>query len=411
MPAALRLFGTFAVLRPRAVEVAQRHPLIQFAPRILSIMERLSEELLDHVVSEVINPLPNRHTSHYDDLLNLSLVSRQFCRIAEPYIYHSLIISGDNGNSLVRTMKKRPDLLRYVRAVYAMQYDYIGNRIRNFILDVPNLQELDLNIGRYTLSDIIPVLKLQTLHTLHLSGVAAAEIPDEHFDNWEFENNTLSTLDLSFTKPTTHWELCDEIPNFAAVFRNLRCLKMHSNYESSICDVLGGSVFRYLVHTFKQSFETTLRDFIFEYNHTNDGHIGEEDEPEGERFDARSILKESHLERLRIDTICLHKPRQETKLRSLVLGPSCLPTSLRTLYMRHVVATGNLNPRERNLMHSDEAQCLSQLVNLGARRSRFPHLQNLTLAICLPPFFEDVASRVVKVQARKVKVQLDLMFT
>jgi hypothetical protein len=373
-------------------------------------MERLSEELLDHVVSEVINPLPNRHTSQYDDLLNLSLVSRKFCRIAEPYIYHSLIISADNGNDLMRTMKNRPDLLRYVRAVYAMRYDYIGNRIRNFVMNIPNLQELDLNIGRYTLSDIIPVLKLQTLQTLRLSGVAAGEIPDEHFDNWEFENNTLRTLDLSFTEPTTHWGLCDEMQVFAAVFCNLKCLKMHSNYEPSIRDVLDGSVFRYLVHAFKQSFETTLRDFTFEYNHPNDGYIVEEDEPEGELLDARDILKESQIERLRIDTICLHKPRQEAKLRSLVLGPSCLPTSLRTLYLRHVVATGNLNPSERNLMHSDEAQCLSQLVNLAARKSRFPHLQNLTLAICLPPFFEDVASRVVKVQARKVKVQLDLMF-
>jgi hypothetical protein len=61
-------------------------------------------------------------------------------------------------------------------------------------------------------------------------------------------------------------------------------------------------------------------------------------------------------------------------------------------------------------MHSDEAQCLSQLVNLASRRSRFPNLQKLTLAISLPPFFEEVASRVVKIQARKAKVQLELMF-
>ncbi|KAH6883301.1 hypothetical protein BKA58DRAFT_34353 [Alternaria rosae] len=373
-------------------------------------MEHLSEELLDHVVSEVINPLPNRHRSHYDDLLNLSLVSRTFCRIAEPYMYRSLIVSGDNGNGLLRTLKKRPDLLRYVRAAYVMQYDHIGKRIRNFIINIPSLQELDLNIWSGTLSDIVPVLKLQTLKTLRLSGVAAGEIPDENFDDWEFENNTLSTLDISFTDPKFQWELCNEIQVFAAVFLNLRCLKLHSNYEGSIRDVLDGTAFRYLIRAFKHSFETTLRELTFEYNHPNDGFIIEEDEAVGGCAGVRDIIKDSQLEKLRFDTICLHKPMQEAKLRSLVLGPSCLPTSLRTLYLRHIVATGNLNPRERNLMHSDEAQCLSQLVNLAARRSRFPHLQNLTLVICLPPFFEDVAARVVKVQARKVKVQLDLMF-
>ncbi|KAI4617076.1 uncharacterized protein J4E87_008590 [Alternaria ethzedia] len=373
-------------------------------------MERLSEELLDHVVSEVINPLPNRHTSNYDDLLNLSLVSRKFCRITEPYIYRSLIFSGDNGKGLLRTFQNRPDLLRYVRAVYAMQYDHIGKRIRNFIMDIPSLQELDLNIWPGTLSSIVPVLKLQTLKTLRLSGVAAGEIPDEHFDDWEFENNTLSTLDISFTDPKLQWELCDEIQAFAEVFLNLRCLRLHSNYEGSIRDVLDGTAFRYLIRAFKHSFETTLRELTFEYNHPNDGFIIEEDEAVSGHVDVRDIIKDSRLEKLRLDTICLHKPMQEAKLRSLALGPSCLPTSLRTLYLRHIVATGNLNPYERDLMHSDEAQCLSQLVNLGARRSRFPHLQNMTLAICLPPFFEDVASRVVKVQARKVKVQLDLMF-
>jgi len=374
-------------------------------------MERLSEELLDHVVSEVINPLPNRHTSDYDDLLNLSLVSRKFCRITEPYIYRSLIFSGDNGDDLLQTFQNRPDLLLYVRAVYAMRYDYLGNRIRNFILNVPNLQELDLNIVPGTLSEIIPVLKLQTLKTLRLSGVTAGEIPDEHFDDWEFKNNTLDTLDISFTDHTLQWGLGDdEIQVFAAVFLNLGRLKLHSNYEGSIRDVLDGTAFRHLIRAFKHSFETTLRELTFEYNHPNDGFIIEEDEAVSGHVDVRDIIKDSRLEKLRFDTICLHKPMQEAKLRSLALGPSCLPTSLRTLYLRHIVATGNLNPRERNLMHSDEAQCLSQLVNLGARRSRFPHLQNMTLAICLPPFFEDVASRVVKVQARKVKVQLDLMF-
>jgi hypothetical protein len=188
-------------------------------------------------------------------------------------------------------------------------------------------------------------------------------------------------------------------------------LKIRRDLEPGYHAVLDGPAFQYLVYSFKHAFETTLRKFSFWYEHSeNSGHLVEEDETLGGNLGARDILRESRLEKLKIDTICLQKPKQTTELRSLTLGPSCLPTSLRTLYMRHIVATGNLNPEEKNLMHSDEAQCLSQLVNLAARRLRFPHLRKLTLAIALPPIFEDVASRVVKIQARKVKVQLDLMF-
>jgi hypothetical protein len=373
-------------------------------------MDRLSEELLDHVVSEVINLLPNRHRSNYDDLLSLSMVSHKFCRITEPYIYQSLVISGNNGKKLLQTIETRPELLRYVRAVFVMQCDYTGDRVRNLTMNMPNLQELDLNIGLCALSDMVPVLKLKTLKTLHLSGVAARELSESNVDDWGFDNNTLTSLDLSFVEPACEWEFCDEFQEFASVFRNLSCLNIHSNYEPMRLSVLDGPVFRYLVHAFRHAFETTLREFSFEYNHQHNGHFIEEEEVEVGSLGAGDVLKNSRLEKLKIDTICLHKSGQVAKLRSLALGSSYLPTSLHTLYLRHVVASGNLNPIERNLMHSDEAQCLSQLVNLAARRSRFPHLQNLALAICLPPFFEEVASRIVKVQARKVKVRLDLIF-
>lgn len=377
-------------------------------------MERLSEELLDHVVSEVINPLPSRHRPLYGDLLSLSMVSRKFCRIAEPYIYRSLIVSANNGERLLRTTNTRSELLRHVRAAFVVQYRYIADEIRDFIMHLPNLQELDLDIMGSSqecgLSEILPVLKIQTMTTLRLSGVAARETVVMSPDDWRFENNTITSLDISFYEPQDGEELSEKIRIFAAVFRNLRSLKLHANYQrnNTHVPVLSGFTFRCLVYSFKHAFETTLREFSFGYN--DDYDHPDESEAQGHSLDAREILKASRLEKLRIDTICLQKAKQTNKLRSLLLEPSCLPTSLRTLYVRHFVATGNLNPEERNLMHSDEAQCLSQLVSLGSRRLRFPNLQKLTLAISLPPFFEEVASRVVKIQARKAKVQLELIF-
>ncbi|KAF1833268.1 hypothetical protein BDW02DRAFT_386485 [Decorospora gaudefroyi] len=375
-------------------------------------MERLSEELLDHIVSEVIKPLPNRHGLLYDDLLNLSMVSRKFCRIVEPHIYHSLVVSVSNKNKLSRILDDRPELLRYIRAVFVMRYHGFANKPENFVMRVPNLEKLDLDITRFPVSEIVPLLKLRTVKSLRLSGVAVAGFPisQRHRAYWEFDNDTLACLDISLTSPGHPWELLDGLKVFAAVFRSLTRLQIHTNYEKIRYHALNGSVFRYTVCAFKHAFQATLRDFSFENHDTNGPYLYEEEEAMGEYCDFSAILRDSQLEKLKIDTICLHKPGQKTKLRSLELGPSCLPSSLRILYMRHDVATGNLNPIEKNLMHADEAQCLSQLMNLAARRSRFTSLQQLTLVISVPRFFEEVASRVVKVQARRVKVPLDLMF-
>ena len=97
-------------------------------------MERLSEELLDHIVSEVTNPLPSRHKPLYNDLLSLSLVSRKFCRIVEPYIYRSLIMTANNGEKMLRTTNTRSELLRHVRAVFVEQYCHVADEIRDFIM-------------------------------------------------------------------------------------------------------------------------------------------------------------------------------------------------------------------------------------------------------------------------------------
>jgi hypothetical protein len=163
-------------------------------------MERLSEELLDHIVSEVINPLPSKHRPFYDDVISLSMVSRKFRRIAEPHIYRSLVLDEDHDEILLQIMSSRPELLRYVRAVSAMVYSRIANGTRDFIMCLPNLKELDLDIDECALSEIVAVLKLQTVTKLRLSGVVAREIEDWEFGGWGFENNTLTSLDLSFIK-------------------------------------------------------------------------------------------------------------------------------------------------------------------------------------------------------------------
>lgn len=372
-------------------------------------MENLPEELLDHIIFDAVFPLPNRHGGHYHDLLSISLVSRKFHRLIEPYLYRSVMLSERNKRSFSHTVETRTALSRHTRQIFLMNSHNVIHDVQCLATRLPSLHKLDLDITSWRLSDLLPILQLPSLTALRLSGVVPRHVVYSNPIEWAIKNTSIASLDMSFSEPESWWELCNELWNFAAIFGSLRSLNLHSDYERVTKFILNGPVFRCLVHAFKHAFEKSLRCFSFGYNDVHHGYMYEGDLDISDAFDAREIIKQSHLEHLKIDTMCLHRPRQTENLRSLDLGPSCLPSSLRTLYLRHLVAVGNLNRTERNLMHSDEAQCLSQLVNLGTRKARFPHLKKMTLVIFLPPFFEEVASRIVKVQARKVKLQLDLM--
>jgi hypothetical protein len=371
-------------------------------------MESLAEELLDYIVSQVIDPFPSRYGIHYRNLLSLSMVSRQLRRITEPYIYRFLVMSGNLKYKLLRTIDDRPDLRQYATAICMMHHPDPARHIMDFVTRLPNLRSLDIDITSCKLIDLVSVLKLPSITTLYLSGVVARQIDDGRVDEWKFANDYITTLNISFMYAEDVWEDCDEIWGFAAVFRNLRCLQIHGAHSADRICTLNGPVYRCLVHAFRNAFRTTLRDFCFKYNDVLHGRGYGGNESISDAFDARAILQKSQLEHLKLETDCLRRARPT--LRSLEVGPSSLPSTLRTLYIRHEVDRTMLNPPEKNLMHSEEAQCLSQLVKLAARRSRFPLLQKMTLVIFLPSWFEEVASRVVKVQARRAKVHLDLIF-
>ncbi|USP76364.1 uncharacterized protein yc1106_03638 [Curvularia clavata] len=390
-------------------------------------MDELPEELLDHIISEAVKPLPGRQGAYYHDLLSvclvspsrhgflyrdllsLSLVSRKFHRLTEPYLYHSVMLSENNERRFLHTTEAHTELSRHTRELFIINSQDIARDVLRLAARLPRMRKLDLDMTSWKLSHLLPVLQLPSIIELRLSGVEARHIAQPSSVDWAITNTSITSLDMSFSRPERWWEHCNELWKFAAVFGGLRSLSAHSDYEVVHTDILSGPVFRCLVDAFKHAFETSLRSFRFGYNDLNHDQAYEGDLDISDAFDAREILKQSHLEHLTIDTMCLHRPRRNDNLRSLDLAPSSLPSSLRTLYLRHVVAIGNLNPTERNLMHSDEAQCLSQLVNLGTRKARFPRLEKMTLAIFLPAFFEDVALRILKVQARKVKLQLELM--
>jgi hypothetical protein len=370
-------------------------------------MENLPEELVEQIILESTKPLPSRHGSSYGDLLSLSLVSHKFNRITEPLLYRSVNLSNANRARLLQLMRARGGLASHIHTMFFI-HDPLHTTQLTFISHLPNLRSLDIDISPCELIDLVAVLKFPSLTTLCLSGVEATPAGVGNADKWAFFNDTITKLDMSFAFCDECWEYCDEVDNFAAIFRSLRSLKLHSTKERFHPRELGGPVFRCLVKSFKRAFETTLRAFDFRYNDPNFDRDYDGNEAISNTYDARSILKQSQLEHLKLETDCLLRPGNT--LRSTDISVSCLPLSLRSLYIRHQVEDYRLSERERNMMYSDEAECLSQLVKLSARKSRFPHLQKITLAVFLPQFFEEVACRVVKIQARAAKAQLEPIF-
>ncbi|KAF1937464.1 hypothetical protein EJ02DRAFT_55531 [Clathrospora elynae] len=367
------------------------------------------EELVEHIVSEVTRPLPSRHNVSYSDLLSLTMVSNIFRRITKPYLYRSLVISPAIQEQLLRTMRALPELSEHIQAIFLARYPEPMGQLMCFVWRLPNLRTLDIDFSSSELVDLAPVLKRLSITALRLSSVEALHGEEDRADEWAFTNNSIQTLDISFTQPHEVWEECYEFGRFAAVFRNLENLRIHSTGDEWPC-TLNAPVFRCLVHAFRNAFQSTLRDFSFQYNDYTHASTYDGDESLSDTFDARGLIKESHLEHLKVETNSLLRPMPSHTLRSLEIGISCLPSSLHTLYLRHEVDCGTLTPRENNLMYSEEAQCLSQLIKLTGRKSRFLGLQKVTLAVCLPVWFEEVAIRVIKVHARRAQVQLDVIF-
>ena len=140
----------------------------------------------DEILVNIISHIPHRAIRYYrffpditgrHDLFNIALVSRQFQRITEPFIYRDILLNlspdepfefkGESRNNrLIRTLAKCPRLRPFVRA---MKVDKQGPRRRhderaimssnvNQLLDlVPNLKELAISppwphliLGRFT---------------------------------------------------------------------------------------------------------------------------------------------------------------------------------------------------------------------------------------------------------------------
>jgi hypothetical protein len=378
-------------------------------------MDRLSEELLDYIVAHVSSLSLVSQQPSYADLLNLSVVSHQLHRIVEPYLYRDIRLNFSlkdpfrNQEKFFRTLHDRSKLGWHIRTIYAHPFPHpVMNRAR-WILELPRLHTLEADMGLLPLTTLEPVIKSLTIRTLRLRGVQIQSMASPYGDlAWDCKNETINTLDISLADSTalSLWGICGDLERLAGCLANVHCLRLHSIDEEDTCR-LHSPAFRALVRAFERPLRTTIRDFTFRYNDGDHGDMfdGIDD------FDARGVIRSSLLERLETETNCLLRTNSgAAMLRSLTIGPLCLPITLRKLYLRHAVYIERMAPQNQNLMHSEEAQCLSQLVTLLGRNTRCPGLQDITVAVFLPVWFQEIASRVIRKHARGSKVHIDFVF-
>lgn len=410
-------------------------------------MEQLSEELIDIIVSHVSGPLSRLG---YADYLSLSLVSRQMRRITERHLYHHLIVwtqefDSDTRRPFSDALSANPRVRVHLRTIDLVLLYFWDTDIPQWVSQFPNLREIGINMLHIPLPVIVPLLQIQNLTSLRLSTLqflameydeasededalenddvlenddapedantlehdGVLEDDDESVPN--FTNNSIKILSLSLIEPRDLWELCTDIRQLAQGLTGLQRLHIHSTLEGEeICN-LNGPVFRNIVFAFRDAFLSSLHEFTFRYNDPNHGRYHYGNTAISNTYDARGIIQRSQLRRLITESNCLLRT-DAGPLRSLTISPLCLPPTLRLLYLRHEVSTEMQRERD-NLIYSEEAQCLERLVTiLGKRSQRCPLLDNVTLAIFLPYWFEEIAARVVRRHARQAQAQIKIVF-
>lgn len=366
-------------------------------------MQKLSEELLDIIIANTPRPLLNHWTSGYANLLSLSLVSRIFHRITEPYLYQAVylpdvVVPGENGVSTFQNTIAQARLCRYVRTVHLLHDDNTKNATVEWLSKFPNLQTLEINMRNSPLVALVPFLRVRSFTKLCLLAVQFQENEDDG-DNWEVENSTITSLSISLVEPADPWEDCTDIDWLARVFTNVQRLDVQSTDELVNWCPLNGPVFRCLAHAFQASFQTTLREFTYRYNDPSHGETHYGHEEISNNYDARAIMKQSQLEHLVTEVNCLFRPLP-LHHRCYMLPGFSLPISLRTLYLRYHIPYDRVARDRENMIYSEEAQLLAQTVKMLRQQHQLPNMVMVTLAVFLPTVFERVASMVVRRHGR-----------
>ena len=380
-------------------------------------MEALPEELLDRIVSYVTLSRGDRCLPDRLTLRALSRTSPQLRRITEPHRYRVLDFYTqrlDEPQQLAITTSSSAYTRHATEVLAEIASSAHVSTIPHLLIALPKLQVLDLS-GTYWLNDSswLELLQTPSLRTVYLRQFSPQEIYEDMSMNWEFSNPSINTLHVHMLELETFWVDCDNLRMLPKMFPNIASLHVRAcSGDYVFCD-LNNAVFGYFIYLWRVQLETTMRNLAF--GHT-DNNILERyleaatDVFEDKGFSAQQLLKHSRLEHLKVDTNCL-LPRAVAN-RSKALDLSVLPTTLRTLYLRHVVLiddTPDPKKKARDVRNREEMACLVRLFVEMRRLKRCTDLVKVSLALLVPHELADVALGIIREATSRLRVPLDLV--
>ena len=393
-------------------------------------MDNLPEELLDCIIKH----LPLADSDDQRRLLKLSRISKKFKRIVESYSYstifadHSFYVS-----KLLSKLELQPALKSYLKTCVCFDHDYLHvEGFRRWPKDLMTaFSTLDIDLKYEPLGILQSWLENGTLETLRLRNAKPRSRGEEDWTSTSISHTSVTSLHLSFQEPHGNWQECDNIHQLAKTLPALQHLNVYPEAEANVEIVPPDtSLLLYMLHTFRNQFQTSLRNLEYLSPGTlaltdwySDGVVPFT----GSAQDAAAYktLETSHLEILKIDT--LHLVETTIHGRSGDHLFRRLPATLKELYLRHVVFydepsedAGFFRDEEAGDEGEDgdhyypdeereEYRTLRSLMSVLANMQRFPELKKVTLAVFMPEHREKIGTEMLVYGAARVEVPLDLI--
>jgi hypothetical protein len=399
-------------------------------------MDSLPEELLDHVLTFVTIDHHDRTIPDIESLRSVSMVSKRLRRMAAPHLFRVCTIDQAYVDGRRHLIQAQSALLRYTAELHLNDDVDTGTLVTELTGAMPNLKVLDIivanrRVRRESLfsSDIRSYVDLRrddihfklpqisSLRVVYLRGFWAGFSRIQSSDKIT-ENASVTTLHLQLMG-SYHgtWDYCKNIVGLQKCFPNLTTVQ----FCGTKTKFLTGEVFRGLFSMWRQYPVSRLR--ALEYWH-NEAHIldfwppvlpppARVSQPHQDSMSEKSLhyLLPFELKGLTIDTSCLLPYIGEDG--AVHLNFSDLPTTLESLYIRHVVFPTTAPPfRELETRDLDDANtmpCLNHVLFELSHLESFANLTVVKLLVFIPRRHLALAARLIRAYTHQISAAAEIV--
>ncbi|BGP15455.1 hypothetical protein JCM10213_005129 [Rhodosporidiobolus nylandii] len=150
------------------------HSPLNPAPRDQPVQPSLPPELVSAILDHLPAVSPDQREGYRERqnaLLSLCLVSRAFCDLAQPYLWHYVDLDGGKGHTFFARTVARTDQGKHVRSLRLSGLRATHDDLSLLLPTMPNLEELSLDGGKTAWFDVMALLgEAASLRRLSIAG-------------------------------------------------------------------------------------------------------------------------------------------------------------------------------------------------------------------------------------------------